>query len=165
LRDNEVGSSTTIERTVNPLVRFLHPLIYNVNVDCGGVRADDSSGKIALAADVPIDDELKLYDKLVATIPSLERKGASVPYTSHNGHMFSYLSKSGILALRLPADAREEFLKKHKATLCKQYGVVQKEYVEVPGRLLRKTAELKQYFALSFENVRSLRPKATAKNK
>jgi hypothetical protein len=118
-----------------------------------------------LAKETPLDDEVKLYDKLVATIPSLRRKGASVPYTSHNGHMFSYLSKSGTLALRLPADAREEFLKKYKTTLCKQYGVVQKEYVEVPGRLLRDAAELEQYFALSFEYVRSLRPKATSKRK
>jgi hypothetical protein len=118
-----------------------------------------------LATETPLDDELALYDKLVATIPSLKRKGASVPYTSHNGHMFSYLSKSGTLALRLPADAREKFLKKYKATLCRQYGVVQKEYVEVPGRLLRKVAELEQYFALSFEYVRSLRPKATSKKK
>jgi hypothetical protein len=120
---------------------------------------------ITFAADISMDDKLELYDKLVATIPSLERKGASVPYTSHNGHMFSYLSKSGVLALRLPADTREEFLKKYKATLCKQYGVVQKEYVEVPERLLRKTTELKRYFALSFEYVRSLKPKATAKKK
>jgi hypothetical protein len=70
-----------------------------------------------------------------------------------------------VLALRLPDDAREAFLKKYKTTLCKQYGVVQKEYVEVPGGLLRKTAELKQYFAQSFQYVRGMRPKPPAKKK
>ena len=31
-------------------------------------------------------DKLQLYEKLVATNPSVKRKGATVPYTSLNGH-------------------------------------------------------------------------------
>ncbi|HEX4962012.1 MAG TPA: hypothetical protein VF173_14335 [Thermoanaerobaculia bacterium] len=110
-------------------------------------------------------DKLALYDALVATLPGVERKGATVPYTSVNGHMFSYLGKTGTLALRLPPEARDEFLKKYKTTLCKQYGVVQKEYVEVPDALLEKTAELKTFFAQSFAYVSSLKPKPTTKKK
>jgi hypothetical protein len=34
-------------------------------------------------------EKLVLYEKLVATNPDIERKGASVPYTSLNGNMFS----------------------------------------------------------------------------
>lgn len=107
--------------------------------------------------------KIELYDKLVATCRDVERKGDTVPYTSHNGHMFSYLSKTGVLALRLPEEARELFLKKYKTTLCKQYGVVQKEYVDVPDRLLEKTAELEPYFALAYSHVRTLKPKPSAK--
>jgi hypothetical protein len=110
-------------------------------------------------------DKVALYDKLVATIPSAVRKGATVPYTACNGHMFSYLSKAGTLALRLPEDTREAFLKKYKTTLCKQYGVVQNEYVEVPDALLKKTSELKEYFALSFSYVRTLKPKTPTRRK
>lgn len=44
---------------------------------------------------MPKADSLELYEKLVATNPGIERKGATVPYTSINGHMFSYLSKGG----------------------------------------------------------------------
>jgi hypothetical protein len=110
-------------------------------------------------------DKLALYEKLVATLPGVERKGAGVPYTSVNGHMFSYLSKSGKLALRLPEKTREAFLKKYKARLCEAYGVVQKEYVEVPDALLKKTSELKAFFAQSFEHVSSLKPKPTTKKK
>ena len=58
-------------------------------------------------------EKLKLYDKLAATNPEVERKGATVPYTSVNGHMFSYLNSSGALALRLPKGEREKFLAKH----------------------------------------------------
>jgi hypothetical protein len=62
------------------------------------------------ATSVP-SDKLELYEKLVATNPKVERKGATVPYTSLNGHMFSYLSKDGKVALRLPPADREAFLK------------------------------------------------------
>jgi hypothetical protein len=55
--------------------------------------------------------------------------------------MFSYMSKEGKLALRLPAKEREVFLKKYNAKLCEAYGVVQPEYVEVPASLLSSTRE------------------------
>jgi hypothetical protein len=104
-------------------------------------------------------DKLKLYEKLVATNPKVERKGATVPYTSLNGHMFSYLTKEGSLALRLPSPDREAFLKKYKTTLCEAYGVVQKEYVMVPDTLLSKTKELSKFFDMSYAYVSSLKPK------
>jgi TfoX/Sxy family transcriptional regulator of competence genes len=110
-------------------------------------------------------DKLALYEKLVATNPSVERKGATVPYTSLNGHMFSYLSKEGNLALRLPAGEREAFLKKYKTKLCQAYGVVQPEYVEVPDSLLASTRELKKFFDRSYEYVASLKPKPATKKK
>jgi len=53
-------------------------------------------------------DKLELYERLVATNPEVERKGASVPYTSRNGHMFSYLNASGVMALKLPREERED---------------------------------------------------------
>jgi hypothetical protein len=110
-------------------------------------------------------DKVDLYDKLIKTHPKIERQGASIPYTSLNGHMFSYLSASGALALRLPEDAREAFLTKYKTTLCKAYGVVQKEYVTVPDELLKKTKELQPYLALSYDYIKTLKPKPTTKKK
>ncbi len=91
-------------------------------------------------------DSLELYKKLVATIPGVEVKGATVPYTSINGNMFSYLSKEGKLELRLPEPERAAFLKKYKAKLCEAYGKVQPEYVEVPDSLLARTKELEKFF-------------------
>src|SRR5580698_1312590 len=108
-------------------------------------------------------DKLELYEELVATNPRVERKGATVPYTSVNGHMFSYLSREGKLALRLPPVERDAFLKKYKAKLCEAYGIVQPEYVEVPDTLLPATRELKQFFDCSYAYVSSLKPKSTTK--
>jgi hypothetical protein len=110
-------------------------------------------------------DKLELYERLVATNPSVKRKGDTVPYTSVNGHMFSYLTKSGALALRLPEGEREAFLRKYETTLCEQYGVVQKEYVMVPDALLAKTRELKKYFDVSYAYVSALKPKPTTRKK
>ena len=108
---------------------------------------------------------LKHYEKIVATIPDLPRKGAKNPYTSVNGHMFSFLTQEGTLALRLEKEQRDAFLKKHNTKLCEQYGTVMKEYVEVPDSVFNKTAQIKNYFAASYEYVSSLKPKPTTRKK
>jgi TfoX/Sxy family transcriptional regulator of competence genes len=116
------------------------------------------------AGAIPLE-KLELYEKLVATNPHVERKGDTVPYTSLNGHMFSYLSQAGKLALRLPSGEREAFLQKYKAKLCEAYGRVQPEYVEVPDSLLSSTRELKKFFDSSYKYVGSLKPKPTTRRK
>jgi len=106
-------------------------------------------------------EKVALYEQLVATNPQVERKGAANPYTSVNGNMFSQLLPSGRLSLRLPKEERDAFLKKYKTKLVEQYGVVMKEYVEVPDSLLAKTAEVKRYFDISYKYASSLKPKPT----
>lgn len=103
------------------------------------------------------------YEKLVATNPKVELRGATIPYTSHNGHMFSNFNPDGTLGLRLPPNEIEAFLKKYKTTLVQAYGITRKEYVVVPDKLLADTKALKPYFDMSYEYVNSLKPKATKK--
>ena len=102
---------------------------------------------------------LELYEKLVATIPEVKRKGKTMPYTSHNGHMFSLLTKEGALTLRLSDEDREAFVKKYGTEPVVQYGAVMKEYVEIPQELLQDTDELKNYFDLSYQYIGTLKPK------
>jgi len=103
------------------------------------------------------------YQKLVATNSKVELKGATIPYTSHHGHMFSNFNPDGTLGLRLPPEEIDSFLKKYKTTLVSAYGIVRKEYVVVPDNLLKNTKELQPYFKISFDYVNSLRPKPTKK--
>lgn len=110
-------------------------------------------------------EKLALYEKMVATNPRVERKGAAMPYTSLGGHMFSFMTETGTLALRLPSEQRDAFLAKYKTKLCERHGTVMKEYVEVPDALLGKTRELKKYFDLSVAYVAALKPKATTRKK
>lgn len=108
-------------------------------------------------------ETIALYDKLVATNPKVERKGASLPYTAVNGNMFSYLHGSGKMALRLPKSAREEFLERYQTKLFEAYGIVQKEYVTVPDDLLGRTEELRHYFDMGFDYASGLKPKPSKK--
>src|ERR1700735_457137 len=85
---------------------------------------------------------LPFYEKVLAAVPGVERKGDKVQYASHNGHMFTYLSKAGGSALGQPEKDRETLFKKDAARLCMQYGVVQKECVDVPASLLRSLEKL-----------------------
>jgi TfoX/Sxy family transcriptional regulator of competence genes len=109
------------------------------------------------------NEKVFLYDKLIATNPKIERKGAANPYTSLNGNMFTLLHQSSSLAIRLPEDKRQEFLKKYKTTLFKAYGTIMPEYVAVPDSLLQNTKELKKYLDLSYQYAKTLRPKPAKK--
>jgi len=106
-------------------------------------------------------DALAQYEMLVATDPSIDRKGATMPYTSINGHMFSFLDAGGLLALRLPDDARKSFLETYDSVLVEQHGRIMKEYVVVPDGLLHNTFELRPWFERSREYVSALSPKPT----
>lgn len=108
---------------------------------------------------------LSSFKNLVASVGGVDLKGATVPYTSVNGNMSSYLSKHGFLALRQPSQIRAAFIEKYKTALVTAYGIVQKEYVVVPGLLLHQTDELKPYFEASFAYVSELRPKITKQKK
>ena len=110
------------------------------------------------------DENEALYDSLIATVPEIERKGDANPYTSLNGNMFTLLHQSR-LAIRLPEDEREKFLKKYKTNLFEAYGAVMREYVAVPDDLLAKTRELKKYLELSYAYAKTLKPKPTRKTK
>lgn len=104
-------------------------------------------------------EKLELYEKLLATHPEIDRKGVAHPYTSVNGHMFTYLDQTGTLGLRLPKDVVDAFLKKYKTTLFISYGAVKKDYVTVPDSLLRATKELKKYLEISYAYTKTLKPK------
>jgi hypothetical protein len=108
-------------------------------------------------------DKLAFYDKLIASLPDVQRKGATMPYTSVNGNMFSFLDKDGFLGLRLPEKERIDVLKKYNTNLCEAHGAVLKEYVLIPEKLAEETKKMKEYFEISFKYANSLKPKSSKK--
>lgn len=108
-------------------------------------------------------ENLKLYEELISLFPSVDRKGKSMPYTSLNGHMFSFLDKEGNMGLRLSKPDRENFIIDFKVGLMEQHGRTMKEYVVIPQSLLKNTNSLSEYFKLSYDYVSSLKPKPVRK--
>lgn len=111
------------------------------------------------------NEQLSLYDQLVGGNPQIERKGKTTPYTSLNGHMFSFLSKEGVMGLRLSDEDRERFIKDFNVNLMEQHGRIMKEYVEIPDDLLQNTKQLSEYLQKSLNYVSNLKPKPTKRKK
>ena len=109
---------------------------------------------------------LDLYAALINTHPDIELKGGKkLPYTSHNGNMFTFLTREGKVGLRLGAADREAFIQQYDTKLSENYGAVMKEYVEVPDALLANLEELQPYLAMSYAYTQTLKPKPTKKKK
>jgi len=110
-------------------------------------------------------EQMKAYDRLLATHAEVERKGKNMLYTSVNGHMFTVFSTEAKLGIRLPKAEREAFIAAFNTSLLESYGTVMKEYVAVPDAMLEETEALEPYLRMSYEYVTSLKPKATKKPK
>jgi hypothetical protein len=107
-------------------------------------------------------DRLVLYARLVAA-SKVELKGATMPYTSRNGRMFSFLDPSGTMVLRLPAEARVTFLSRYQTAIAEQHGRTMKEFVVVPHLLLEQTDELLGWFEQSQQWTGTLGPRKAAR--
>ncbi len=91
-----------------------------------------------------------------------DHKGAANPYSSLNGNMFSFLGKEGELALRLGKPEREEFVATYESHLAVSYETIMKEYVAVPDHmLLNQPDETARWLRLSYDYVKTLKPKLT----
>ena len=88
-------------------------------------------------------------------------KGAKNPYTSRNGHMYSFLDPEGMMALRLSDDLGDEFRSDFESEPVIQYGSVMRGYVSIPDDLLSDTEQLGEWFQRSFDWIGTLEPKPT----
>ncbi len=90
-------------------------------------------------------------------------KGAKTPYTSRNGHMFSFLDSDGAVALRLSEELTDEFGSTYETEPVIQHGSVMRGYVSVPDELLSDTEELLAWFQRAYDWIGTLEPKPTKK--
>ncbi len=102
-----------------------------------------------------------IYRALVASHSDAELKGKTIPYTSCNGHMFSFITKEGELALRVDAATREKIAKRGGRP-CLQYGREMKDFIVLPAALVNDARSLERCFAASYEHTRALPPKPTS---
>ncbi len=109
-------------------------------------------------------DALEQYTAVVESSGAgAEVKGAKNPYTSRNGHMFSFLTPEGMMALRLSDEAGDEFSAVFESGPVMSYGSVMRGYVSVPDDLFQDTTQAAAWFAKSHEWIGTLPPKPTKK--
>lgn len=103
---------------------------------------------------------LEAYAAAVAASGApIEVKGAKNPYTSRNGHMFSFITEDGMMALRLSDELGAEFTERYETGPVIQYGRTMRGYLAVPDHLLRQPDEIGEWIARSHEWVGTLPPK------
>ena len=105
------------------------------------------------------EEQLKIYDALVAKCPRFKRKGKTMPYTSANGYMFSLLNKAGEIGIRFSKEVQEKYFEKFDTTYYKSYGATMKGYILVTEEMLKDLDTLATYLDESFDYVMSLPPK------
>ena len=107
----------------------------------------------------------QLYNQLIEAHPEIVRKGKANPYTSLNGHMFTFLDKEGKLGIRMSESDKTAFEEKYNSPPFIQHNAVMRGYVTVPQALLENPEELMPYVEKSFNYIQSLPPKPTRKKK
>lgn len=111
----------------------------------------------------PPEEFIKIYDDLISKLEDVERKGKTTPYTSLNGHMFSFLSKEGTMGLRLSSEDKEAFIKKFDGKLMEQHGRIMKDFVEVSKSQLKENQLMLDYLYKSYTYVSTLKSKPSKK--
>lgn len=103
------------------------------------------------------EKNLELYDDIVDKNKNFKRKGKTMPYTSANGYMFSFINKVGEFGIRLPKDKAKKFREKYLTGEFKSHGAVMKDYVHVPDHTLQNESEVvSEYLQDSYRYVMSL---------
>jgi TfoX/Sxy family transcriptional regulator of competence genes len=105
------------------------------------------------------------YNKLIDSFPEVLRKGKTMPYTSLNGNMFSFISKEGDFGIRLSKENQAKYIEKTDADFLISHGAVMNGYIKVPDSIIEDEELLKETFIKSLEFAKSLKPKPTKKKK
>ena len=111
------------------------------------------------------EERVELYDKLIETLPDQKRKGAASAYTSLNGHMFSFVDKTGEFAFRYSEKRKKELIEELGGKESIQYNSVMRGYVVFPEKMMDDFDKLAELFKESYEYIASLPPKPTKKKK
>ena len=102
---------------------------------------------------------LDRYRTVVDAFGRCEVKGAKNPYTSRHGHMFSFLTPDGGMALRLPDDRIEAFFEAYDSGPVSQYGKTMRGYVSIPEDLFSSPDRLLPWLEAAWKWIGTLPPK------
>lgn len=105
------------------------------------------------------EEQLKIYDELVAKCSRFERKGKTMPYTSANGHMFSLFNKANEIGIRFSKAIQKKYLEEYNTTIYKSYNSVMRGYILITKEMLEDLNNVARLLDESYDYVMSLDPK------
>lgn len=104
------------------------------------------------------------YTEYIQKWGKVERKGKNNPYTSHNGHMFSFIDKKEkYMAVRLDKQQQEAYFEATGTSYVIQYNSKMNGYICLTDEIFNDFNQVKDWLDKSFEFVCSLPPKASKK--
>ena len=103
-------------------------------------------------------DILEIYDKIIASLPNITRKGKATPYTSTNGYMFTFITKEKELAMRFSHKQIEDIISQGGSEVM-QHGKLVKDFVLIPRSWLVDSTRIAELVMNSFDHTNSLKPK------
>ena len=105
------------------------------------------------------EENLKVYDALVAKCPRFERKGKTMPYTSANGHMFSLYNKAGEIGIRFSKEVQQKYMEEYNTTHYTSYNATMRGYILITEEMLKDSDNVVRLLNESYDYVMSLDPK------
>lgn len=99
---------------------------------------------------------LSTYKSVIENCKGIELKGKTTPYTSANGHMFSFINKENQLGFRFDKKVQEKYIQEWPSTYLYSHGSKMKGYVLIPEDMLDDLEALTKYLQESHEYVCSL---------
>ncbi len=105
------------------------------------------------------EDKVAHYNKIVAQTNQFDRKGKTMPYTSANGYMFSFINKEGEFGIRFSKERCQELMELHNTGIFKSHGATMRDYVHFPAALFKDEKLMLNYLKEGFAHVMSLKPK------
>ena len=105
------------------------------------------------------EEQLKIYDELVAKCSRFERKGKTMPYTSANGHMFSLFNKASEIGIRFSKEVQKKYLEKYNTTLFRSYNSIMHGYILITQEMLEDLKNVETLLNEGYDYVMSLDPK------
>ena len=104
-------------------------------------------------------DPLRVYEEILSKCDRFERKGKTVPYTSANGHMFSFINKEGDLGIRFSKEVQSKYFEKYQTDFFKSHNSVMRGYIKITEEMLEDKKNLQELLNESYDYVSSLAKK------
>lgn len=102
---------------------------------------------------------MQVYDNTISILPSVKRKGATYPYTSHNGWMLSYIYNRREVSLRVAKESRDQFLIDFPNSFSIKHKKEVKDSIKTPEQWIEYQQPMEQLFDRSYLLTASLKSK------